>query len=110
MVKGSSPLPEPMFRQLYDQMNQKVSLAVIRFKRADFEPSIQVSDDEIRKYYDQHKDTFQSPEKRKVDLVSFLLNDEQKEITGTRTGCGQETACGTGRRVCSDCAAESGEF
>jgi len=80
LVKGSSPLPEAMFRQQYDQMNQKVSLAIVRFKRADFEPSIQVSDDEIRKYYDQHKDILQSPEKRKVELVSFLLNDDQKKL------------------------------
>jgi hypothetical protein len=80
LVKGSSPLPEAMFRQQYDQMNQKVSLAIIRFKRADFEPSIQVSDDQIRKYYDQHKDTLQSPEKRKIQLVSFLLNDDQKKL------------------------------
>jgi peptidyl-prolyl cis-trans isomerase D len=80
LVKGSSPLPEAMFRQQYDQLNQKASLAVIRFKRADFEPAIQVSDDEIRKYYDQHKDIFQSPEKRQIELVSFLLNDEQKKL------------------------------
>jgi peptidyl-prolyl cis-trans isomerase D len=80
LVKGSSPLPEAMFRQQYDQRNQKVSLAIIRFKRADFEPSIQVSDDEIRKYYDQHKDVLQSPERRKVELVSFLLNDEQAKL------------------------------
>jgi peptidyl-prolyl cis-trans isomerase D len=31
LVKDSSPLPEAMFRQQYDRMNQKVSLAVIRF-------------------------------------------------------------------------------
>jgi peptidyl-prolyl cis-trans isomerase D len=80
LVKGSSPLPESMFRQQYDQMNQKVSLAVIQFKRTDFEPAIQVSDEEIRKYYDQHKDILQSPEKRKVELVSFLLNDDQKKL------------------------------
>ncbi|HEV3065437.1 MAG TPA: peptidyl-prolyl cis-trans isomerase [Chthoniobacterales bacterium] len=80
LVKGSSPLPEAMFRQQYEQTNQRVSLAIIRFKRADFESSIQLSDDEIRKYYDQHKDMFQSPEKRKVELVSFLLNDEQKKL------------------------------
>ena len=80
LVKGSSPLPEAMFRQQYDQMNQKVSLAIIRFKSADFESSIQLSDDEIRKYYDQRKGTFQSPERRKVELVSFLLNDNQKKL------------------------------
>src|SRR5260370_2074001 len=80
LVKGSSPLPEAMFRQQYDQMNQKVSLAIIRIKRADFEPSIQLPDDEIRKYNDKHKDIFQSPEKRKVEFVSFLLNDDQKKL------------------------------
>jgi hypothetical protein len=80
LVSGSSPLPEAMFKQQYDQLNQKMSLAVIRFKRADFESSIQVTDPEIQKYYDQHKDTILSPEKRKIELVSFLLKDDQKKL------------------------------
>ena len=80
LVKGSSPLPEAMFRQQYEQANQKISLAIIQFKKADFESSIQVSDDEIKKYYDQHKDVLQSPEKRQIELVSFLLNDDQKKL------------------------------
>ncbi|MBV8142329.1 MAG: SurA N-terminal domain-containing protein, partial [Verrucomicrobia bacterium] len=80
LIKDSSPLPESMFKQQYEQLNQKVSLAVIRFKRADFQPSIQVSDAEVQKYYDQHKDTILSPEKRKVELVSFLLSDDQKKL------------------------------
>jgi hypothetical protein len=81
LVKGSSPLPEAMFKQQYEQLNQKTSLAVIRFKRSDFESSVQVSDADIQKYYDQHKDTILSPEKRKVELVSFLLNDDQKKLS-----------------------------
>jgi peptidyl-prolyl cis-trans isomerase D len=80
LVKDSSPLPESMFKQQYEQLNQKMSLAVIRFKRADFESSVQVSDAEIQKYYDQHKDTILSPEKRKIELVSFLLTDDQKKL------------------------------
>ena len=54
-----------MFKQQYEQLNQKMSLAVIRFKRADFESSIQVSDAEIQKYYDQHKDTHSLAGKKK---------------------------------------------
>jgi peptidyl-prolyl cis-trans isomerase D len=81
LVKGGSPLPEAMFKQEYEQLNQKMSLAVIRFKRGDFESSIQISDADIKKYYDQHKDTILSPEKRKIELVSFLLNDDQKKLT-----------------------------
>jgi peptidyl-prolyl cis-trans isomerase D len=80
LVSGSSPLPEAIFKQQYEQLNQKMSLAVIRFKRADFESSIQVSDAEVQKYYDQHKDSLLSPEKRKVQLVSFLLTDDQKKL------------------------------
>ncbi len=80
LIKGSSPLPEAMFKQQYEQLNQKMSLAVIRFKRADFESSIQVSDAEIQKYFDQHKDTLLSPEKRKIELVAFLLTEDQKKL------------------------------
>jgi len=80
LVKGSTPLPEGLFKKQYEVENQKLSLAIIRFKRADFESSIQVSDDEIQKYYDQHKDTLLSPEKRTVELVSFLPTDEQKKL------------------------------
>jgi peptidyl-prolyl cis-trans isomerase D len=79
LVKDSSPFPEAMFKQQYEVLNQKMSLAIIRFKRADFESSIQVSDADIQKYYDQHKDAILSPEKRQLELVSFLLNDDQKK-------------------------------
>jgi peptidyl-prolyl cis-trans isomerase D len=81
LVQGATPLPDAMFKQQYEQLNQKMSLAIIRFKRADFESGIQVTDPEIQKYYDQHKDTILSPEKRKVELVSFLLSDDQKKLT-----------------------------
>src|ERR1700730_4238479 len=80
LVNGSSPLPEAMFKQQYEQLNQKMSLAIIRFKRADFESAVQVTVAENQKYYDQHKDTLLSPEKRKVELVSFLLTDDQKKL------------------------------
>jgi peptidyl-prolyl cis-trans isomerase D len=80
LVQGSSPLPEAMFKQQYELLNQKLSLAIIRFKRADFESAVQVTDAEVQKYYDQHKDTLLSPEKRKVELISFLLTDDQKKL------------------------------
>ena len=70
-----------MFKQQYEVLNQKMSLALIRFNRSDFEASVQVTDAEIQKYYDQHKDTILSPEKRKIELVSFLLTDDQKKLS-----------------------------
>ncbi len=80
LVKGSTPLPEAIFKQQYDLVNEKLSLAIVRFNRADFESSVQVPDAEIQKYYDQHKETLLSQEKRTVQLVSFLPTDEQKKL------------------------------
>jgi peptidyl-prolyl cis-trans isomerase D len=81
LVKGSSPLPEAMFKQQYDLANQKLALAIIRFNRADFESSLQVSDDEIQKYYNQHGGTLLSPEKRTVEMVSFKPAEDQKNLS-----------------------------
>ena len=83
LVKGSSPLPEAMFRQQYDQTNQKVSLAIIRFKSADFESSIQLSDDEIRKYYDQRKGYFSVAGKAKSRARFIFAERRPEEITGS---------------------------
>jgi hypothetical protein len=80
LLKGSSQLPESMFRHQYELLNQPLSLAVIKFKTTDFESMTQVSDDEVKKYYDQHKEAILSPEKRKIQVVSFRLNDEQKKL------------------------------
>src|SRR5262249_3387630 len=80
LLKGSSQLPEAMFRHQYEVLNQPLSLAAIKFKKADFEASTKISDDDVKKYYDQHKETILSPEKRRVQMVSFLLTDEQKKL------------------------------
>ena len=80
LLKGSSQLPESMFRHQYELLNQQLSLAVIKLKKADFESTIQVSGDEVKKYYEQHKEALLSPERRKIQVVSFLLNDEQKKL------------------------------
>jgi hypothetical protein len=80
LLKASSQLPESMFRHQYELLNQQLSLAVIKFKKADFESKVQVSDDEVKKYYDQHKEAILSPEKRKIQVASFLLSDEQKKL------------------------------
>jgi len=79
LVKESAPAPESMFRQQYKLGYQKMALGVIRFKRANFESSVQISDDEIKKYYDEHKNAFQSREKRQISLASFLLTEAQKK-------------------------------
>ena len=82
LVEGSSPLPESMLKQQYEVLNQKMSLAVIRFNRSDFESSVQVTDAEIQKYYDQHNISIVSCRRKRERLnwSRFLLTDEQKKL------------------------------
>src|SRR5712691_11256243 len=57
------------FHRGYD----KLYVSVIRFRSADFDKDIKVSDDDIQKYYDAHKAELKTDEKRKVDFVQLTL-------------------------------------
>ncbi len=66
----------------YDQEYAKTDASVVRFKASDFAASINPTDDDIKKYYDDQKDKFQAPEKRRVQYVVFGLDDLQKKLYG----------------------------
>jgi peptidyl-prolyl cis-trans isomerase D len=80
LINDSSVAPESILRKQFDQNYQKTAFGVIRFNRTDFEAP--VSDDEVKKYYDEHKTAFQSPELRKISYAPFLLTDDQKKLPG----------------------------
>jgi peptidyl-prolyl cis-trans isomerase D len=66
----------------YDRAYGKLSVAVVRLPSDQLAQGIQVSDDDIAKYYEAHKPELNTDEKRKVSFVSFALNEEQKKLTG----------------------------
>ena len=66
----------------FEQFYGKVTASVARLRLADFAKNVQVTDDDVRKYYEAHKTDFKSEEKRKVEFVSLALTDEQKKVQG----------------------------
>jgi peptidyl-prolyl cis-trans isomerase D len=50
----------------YKRRNEKVKLAVVSFPADRFRAEATVGDDEIKKEFEQHKDTYRIPEKRKI--------------------------------------------
>lgn len=71
IVAGNS-VPSPhLSKQFYAATCQTVKAATIPFKLEDFRKTAQVTDDEVRKYFDQKKDQFKTPEKRAVSAVFF---------------------------------------
>lgn len=70
-------------RLAYEQRFSKTDASVVRLKTADFAAAVpEPTADEIKKYYDEQKDQFQQPERRKVQYVKFALTDEQKKLSG----------------------------
>jgi peptidyl-prolyl cis-trans isomerase D len=66
------------FRRGYD----KLSVSVIRFRSADFDQDVKITDEDVQKYYDAHKAELRSDEKRKVEFVQLTLNEEEKKLSG----------------------------
>ena len=59
-----------------------MEISVVRFNLADFSAAIQVTDENLKKAFDQRKDTLKSDEKRKIKYVNFALPDAEKALKG----------------------------
>lgn len=75
-------IPEAQMRTDFEQSYAKMDVSVVRFKTDEMGKDVQVTDDQISKYYDAHKAELKSDEKRQVKFVQFGLTDEQKKLTG----------------------------
>ncbi|HEY0370109.1 MAG TPA: peptidyl-prolyl cis-trans isomerase, partial [Chthoniobacterales bacterium] len=82
LIGSSVQMPEVEAKDEYERAYGKLNVAVVRLRNEDVANELQISDDDVAKYYDAHKETLKSDEKRKVSFVSFTLNDEQKKLQG----------------------------
>jgi parvulin-like peptidyl-prolyl isomerase len=82
LVTIGMSVPENESKTTYEQANGKLFASVIRLRTADFAKDIKVTDEEITKYFELHKDALKTDEKRKVEFVGLFLNDAQKKLTG----------------------------
>ncbi|MEO5721543.1 MAG: peptidylprolyl isomerase [Chthoniobacterales bacterium] len=82
LAGAGAAVPEAEVKENYERAYGKLSLAVVRVKSEEIEKTVQVSDEDVAKYYEAHKAELLSEEKRKVSFVSFALDEEQKKLTG----------------------------
>ena len=71
LVAGNVGASPEMANQFYSATRQTIKAASIPFAFDNFKKSAQVSDDDIKQYYEQKKDSFKTPEKRAVSYVFF---------------------------------------
>jgi peptidyl-prolyl cis-trans isomerase D len=58
-------------RSIFDFMREQAVIHYIPFKGADFEAGITPTDDQIKAFYEAHKDQFATPAQIKIDYVEF---------------------------------------
>src|SRR5438067_8646593 len=69
-------------QEYYDQAYGKLHVAVVRFRDDDFHKNVNVSNDDIAKYYEAHKAELKTDEKRTVEFVAFTFGDAEKKLAG----------------------------
>src|SRR5216684_3977333 len=80
IVASGVSIPESESKSNYEQLYGKNVVSLVRIHSADFFKEIEVSDDDIKKYYEAHKGELKTEEKRKVEFVRLALNDDQKKL------------------------------
>jgi PPIC-type PPIASE domain/SurA-like N-terminal domain len=66
----------------FEQLYGKLEVGVIHFNKNEVANEVKISDDDIKQYYEAHKDELKSDEKRKVQFLVLGLSPEQKKLTG----------------------------
>ena len=75
-------VPESLSKANFEEAYGKRSVSVIRLRGADFTKDVNISDEDVRKYFDEHKAEFKTEEKRKIAFVELTMTDEQKKLAG----------------------------
>ena len=71
MVTSTVAVSQDEARRAYDNFAGKINLAYIKIPYAQFEPGINPSDQEIAKFYNDHKELFREPEQIKITFVRY---------------------------------------
>src|SRR6266850_4639068 len=82
LLAAGVSLPKSELDENFQRGYDKLYVSVIRFRSADLDKDVTISDEDVQKYYDAHKAELKTDEKRKVEFVQLTLNEEEKKLAG----------------------------
>ncbi|MBA2242380.1 MAG: SurA N-terminal domain-containing protein, partial [Chthoniobacterales bacterium] len=82
LVGTGVQIPEAESKENYERAYGKLGVTVVRLRTEDLAKDINITDEDIAKYYETHKAELNTEEKRKVSFVTFGLSEEQKKLAG----------------------------
>lgn len=79
-------------REAFAEENQKVEVSYVTLQEADFEKEIQVSDEDLKKAYEERKATFQTEQLRKVKYIAVTMSaEDEKKLQGADRAASLQT-------------------
>lgn len=69
-------------REMFEKRNQKTEVAVVRLNRDDVAKTVQISDEDLKKAFEERKDGLKSDEQRKIRYAALLLTEDDKKLVG----------------------------
>jgi peptidyl-prolyl cis-trans isomerase D len=80
---GASPASA---RDMFERRNQKTEVGLVRINREEIAKTIQITDEDLKKAFEERKDTLKTDEMRKIRYVPFVLSEEDKKLPGPQRG------------------------
>lgn len=74
--------------QEYGLRNDKFTLQIAAFPNDDFTTKVLVTDQDIQKYYDEHREDFRVPTQRRYLYIKLLRDDVAKQVVPTEEQIG----------------------
>ena len=69
-------------RSTFERESRKSEVSFVRFQTEEVAKAVQIPDADVQKLFEERKDTLKTDELRSVRLVSFILGDPEKSLTG----------------------------
>ncbi len=69
-------------REMYEQRSQKTEVSLVKLTTDDFAKEVKVTDEDVKKLYEERKESLKSEEMRKAKIAAFTLEKEEKPLSG----------------------------
>lgn len=80
LITSGLVIDDDTLKEKFKKEKDSADLEYILLKPTIIKDKIEVGDDQIKPYYDQHKEDFKSPEQRAGNVVALKFDDYKKEI------------------------------
>lgn len=94
----------------YIQQNQRYTTSVIRFDRSGFTKDIKITDEDVKKYYEDNKDNLKSSPKREFEFVKFTAKPIAEGATNEEKAKTNLKFANATNRAYADLAEEGADF